>query len=117
MFRIWCRSKISKATITGVELEYEGSITIPSDLIEAADMLPGERVQIVNMNNGERLDTYIIAGECGSGEILLNGPAARRGMSGDRIMVLAYSIGSDDEVKPPKMLKLDGDNRIVSGNT
>ncbi|MCD6501750.1 aspartate 1-decarboxylase [bacterium] len=116
MFRIWCRSKISNAKLTGVELEYEGSITIPPELIEAADILPGERVQVVNMNNGDRLETYVIEGKRGSGGILLNGPAARRGMPGDRVMILAYAIGSDDEVAPPKLLRLDEKNRIASGD-
>ena len=113
MFRIWCRSKISKARLTGVELDYEGSIEIPRDLIQAADILPGERVQVVNMNNGDRLETYVIGGEAGSGKILLNGPAARRGMPGDVIMILAYAVGSDDEVAPPRLIRLDENNRIV----
>lgn len=110
MQRIFCRSKISKATITGLELEYEGSITLPSELLAAADMLPGERVQVVNLNNGERLETYVIEGE-NNGEVLLNGPAARRGYPGDRIMILAYSIGSDSEVGPPRVVEVDSSNR------
>ncbi|MCK5833046.1 aspartate 1-decarboxylase [bacterium] len=111
MFRIWCRSKISNAKLTGVELEYEGSITLPPELIKAADMLPGERVQVVNMNNGDRLETYIIEGSPGSDDILLNGPAARRGMPGDRVMILSYAIGVDNEVGPPKVLFLNGHNK------
>ncbi|HHS50383.1 MAG TPA: aspartate 1-decarboxylase [candidate division Zixibacteria bacterium] len=113
MFRIWCRSKISKARLTGVELDYEGSIEIPSDLLEAADILPGERVQVVNMNNGDRLETYVIEGKAGSGHVMLNGPAARRGMVGDVVMILAYAIGSDDEIAPPRLVLLDEKNRIV----
>jgi len=117
MLRIWCRTKISKATITGVYLEYEGSITLPSELMHAADILPGEKVQVVNMNNGERLETYVIEGKKGSGEVQLNGPAARRGMPGDIIMVLVYSIGETSEVGPPRVVTVDSDNRILEGGS
>ena len=111
MFRIWCRSKISKARITGLELDYEGSITLSTELIEAADILPGERVQVVNLNNGNRLDTYVIEGPPGSNEVLLNGPAARKGMVGDLIMVLAYAAGEPEEIKPPIVVHVDENNR------
>ncbi len=113
MFRIWCRSKISQARLTGVELEYEGSITLPPELVKAADILPGERVQVVNMNNGERLETYVIVGPAGSKDLMLNGPAARKGLPGDRIMILAYAVGSDDEVHPPMVVRLDENNEII----
>ncbi len=114
MLRMWCRAKISKATLTGLELDYEGSITLPAELMEAADILDGEKVQVVNMNNGDRLETYVIKGE-NDGQILLNGPAARRGMPGDVIMIIAYAIGETSEVKPPHVVRVDSDNRPVKG--
>ena len=114
MFRIWCKSKISKATITGVELDYEGSITLSPELMTVADILPGERVQVVNLNNGERLETYVIKGKAGSGEIILNGPAARRGMVGDRVMILSYAVGDTSEVGPPKMVRVNEENRPIT---
>ncbi|NNJ70299.1 MAG: aspartate 1-decarboxylase, partial [Kiritimatiellales bacterium] len=83
MQRIMKKSKIHTATITGLELYYEGSITIDRDLMDLADMLPGEQVQVVNLNNGERFVTYTISGERGSGVIELNGPAARLAATGD----------------------------------
>ncbi|RKZ31861.1 aspartate 1-decarboxylase [bacterium] len=113
MFRIWCRTKISNATITGLELDYEGSITLPPELMEAADIKAGEKVQVVNLNNGERLETYVIEGAPETGEILLNGPAARKGMPGDKIMVLSYAIGETSEVGPPKVVFVDDNNRLV----
>ncbi len=112
MLRIWCRAKISKATITGLELDYEGSITLPPELMSAADILEGERVQVVNMNNGDRLETYVIKGE-NDGRILLNGPAARRGMQGDRVMILSYAISERNEVKAPILVKVDANNKIT----
>jgi len=115
MQRIWCRSKISNAILTGVELEYEGSITLPTEIIRAADILPGERVQVVNANNGVRLETYVIEGKK-TGEILLNGPAARKGMSGDKVMILAYAIGEAKEIGSPAVLKLGPGNRVIGGN-
>ena len=81
------KSKIHRVTVTGADLNYIGSITIDEDLMDAANLVEGERVYIVNINNGERLDTYIIRGERGSGEINLNGPAARRVAVGDVIII------------------------------
>ena len=86
------RSKIHRATITQAELEYEGSITIDQTLIEAAGMLPYEQVMISNLNNGERFETYIIAGKRGSGIVCLNGPTARKGMVGDRVIIFCYEL-------------------------
>lgn len=113
MLRIWCRAKISKATITGLELDYEGSITLPPELMKAADILDGEKVQVVNMNNGDRLETYVIKGK-NDGQILLNGPAARRGMPGDRVMIISYAIGEPSEVGPPKVVRVDEENNLVA---
>tara|TARA_B110000261_G_scaffold71589_1_gene83443 strand:- start:284 stop:634 length:351 start_codon:yes stop_codon:yes gene_type:complete len=84
------KSKIHRVTVTGADLNYIGSITIDSALIEAANLVPGEKVQIVNINNGERLETYVIEGEKNSGEITLNGPAARKVQKGDVIIIISY---------------------------
>tara|TARA_B100000767_G_scaffold275174_1_gene310821 strand:- start:5312 stop:5662 length:351 start_codon:yes stop_codon:yes gene_type:complete len=84
------KSKIHRVTVTGADLNYIGSITIDSALIEAANLVPGEKVQIVNINNGERLETYVIVGEKNSGEITLNGPAARKVQKGDVIIIISY---------------------------
>ena len=92
------KSKIHRATVTQAELHYEGSITIDKALIKAANMVVGERVQIVNVNNGERLETYIIEGEENSGVICLNGPAARRVSVGDTIIIISYAWISQEDV-------------------
>ena len=84
------KSKIHRVKVTGADLNYIGSITIDSALIEAANLVPGEKVQIVNINNGERLETYVIEGEKNSGEITLNGPAARKVQKGDVIIIISY---------------------------
>ena len=97
MQRIMCRAKIHGAVVTQTELQYEGSITIDRDLLEAADILPSERVQVVNLSNGKRFETYVIAAPSGSGIICLNGPAARLGAVGDPIHILSYVL-VDDEV-------------------
>ena len=100
------KSKIHRIRVTDAELNYIGSITLDADLIEAAGIIVGERVQIVNINNGERFETYVIKGERGSGEVCLNGPAARRVSKGDLIIVIAYGFMSIDEAKDfqPKMV-------------
>ena len=85
------KSKIHRVKVTGAELNYIGSITIDADLVEAADMIEGEKVQIVNVNNGERIETYIIKGKRGSGEITLNGPAARKVQKGDIVIIISYT--------------------------
>lgn len=92
-------SKIHRVTVTQAELHYIGSITIDENLVEAANMVEGQKVQIVNLNNGERLETYIILGERGSGTICLNGPAARRTAVGDTIIIIAYAQMSVEEAK------------------
>ncbi|MCC8037686.1 MAG: aspartate 1-decarboxylase [Bacteroidales bacterium] len=91
------KSKIHRVTVTQACLEYIGSITIDSDLIEAAGILPGERVFIVDNNNGERFDTYVIPGERGSGVICVNGAAARRVQPGDVIIIMAYALMTPEE--------------------
>ena len=91
--------KIHRATVTEANLEYVGSITIDEDLLEASGILPGERVQIVNNNNGARLETYTIPGERGSGVICLNGAAARAGQKGDAVIIMAYASVTPEEIE------------------
>jgi aspartate 1-decarboxylase len=91
IYREMCKSKIHGATVTQAELYYEGSITIDESLLEIADILPFEKVQVVNLNNGARFETYAIPGERNSGVICLNGPAARLGAVGDQIIIISYA--------------------------
>lgn len=93
------KSKIHRVKVTQADLNYIGSITIDPDLMEAANMIEGEKVQIVNVNNGERLETYIITGKRGSGEICMNGPAARRVAVGDIIIIITYAMMDFEEAK------------------
>ena len=93
------KSKIHRVTVTGADLNYIGSITIDKDLMDAANLIAGEKVQIVNINNGERLETYVIEGERKSGEITLNGPAARKVQKGDVIIVISYCTLAIEEAK------------------
>lgn len=93
------KSKIHRVTVTESNLNYIGSITIDEDLIEAANLLPFEKVQVVNINNGERFDTYVIVGERGSGEICLNGPAARKVAIGDIVIIISYATMDFEEAR------------------
>jgi aspartate 1-decarboxylase len=93
------KSKIHRAIITEANLNYVGSITIDEDLIEAANMIENEKVQVVNVNNGERLETYVIRGKRGSGICCLNGPAARKGMVGDFVVIISYASMDFNEAK------------------
>ncbi len=93
------KSKIHRATVTEANLNYVGSITIDENLLDAADLIPGERVQIVNNNNGERLETYIIKGERGSGVICLNGAAARKVEVGDVVIIISYAWMTQEEAR------------------
>ncbi len=93
------KSKIHRVTITGSELNYIGSITIDEDLMDAANLIEGEKVHIVNINNGERLITYVIKGERKKGEIILNGPAARKVVKGDVIIIISYAAMDPEEAK------------------
>lgn len=107
--------KIHRATVTEANLEYVGSITIDEELLEASGILPGERVQIVNNNNGARLETYTIPGERGSGVICLNGAAARCAMKGDIVIIIAYAQMDENEARElkPKVVLVDENNHIV----
>ena len=100
------KSKISYAKITATHLYYVGSITIDSDIMAKAHLREFEQVQVVNLNNGERLMTYVIEGEGGSGIIALNGPAARKGMIGDELFILSYAIIDDTELCQPYLINL-----------
>lgn len=93
------KSKIHRAVITEANLNYVGSITIDEDLLEAGNMIENEKVQVVNVNNGERLETYIIKGKRGSGICCLNGPAARKGMVGDVVVIISYATMDFEEAK------------------
>lgn len=108
------KSKIGRATITQAELHYEGSITVDSDMLEAAGIIAGEKVEVLNINNGSRIETYVIVGKKGSGVVCLNGPAARSGMVGDQVVILSYTFLEPSEVKGfrAKIVKVDEKNRI-----
>lgn len=114
MKRCLLKSKIHMATVTQSELEYEGSITIDEELIEKAGILEYEQVMVSNLNNGERFETYVIKGKPGSGEICLNGPTARKGVAGDKIIIFSYGYFDDNQIRAnkPVMLYLDKDNKI-----
>ncbi|MBC8274719.1 MAG: aspartate 1-decarboxylase [Chloroflexi bacterium] len=109
------KSKIHRARVTRCNVDYEGSITIDKDLIEAADLLTYEKVDVLNINNGARFHTYVIEGERGSGEICLNGAAARLVAKGDIVIILSYHAVTDDEAvtATPRLVYVDSENRIV----
>jgi aspartate 1-decarboxylase len=108
------KSKIHRATVTEADLNYEGSITLDGDLMDAAEILPHEQVQILNVNNGERFDTYAIRGARGSGVVCLNGPAARLAHVGDTVIILTYAVMEREELlrHVPTVVNVDGQNRI-----
>ncbi len=114
MIRYLLKSKLHQAKVTQAELYYEGSITIDQDLMDAADFLEYEKVSVVNINNGERFDTYVIKGERGSGVICLNGAAARKAAVDDRIIIMSYCSLETSELKDhkPIILVLDDNNKI-----
>ncbi len=115
MTREMFKSKIHRATVTMAELYYEGSITIDKELLSTADILPFEKVQVVNVNNGSRLETYALEGPAGSGMICLNGPAARLGAVGDEVIIITYAKMSDDEAKghKPRIILVDKQNKVT----
>ena len=110
------KSKIHRAVVTQAELNYVGSITIDESLMEAAGIYEYEKVQIADVDNGARFETYVIAGEAGSGIICLNGAAARMVSAGDKVIIMSYAQMSPEEIKehPPKVDFVDGENRITS---
>ena len=113
--RMMLRSKIHRARITEANVDYEGSITIDKLLMEAADILPYEQVDVVNINNGARFSTYVIEGDRGSGKICLNGAAARQAAKDDIVIILAYHAVSEDEAgnSTPKLVYVNKENRIT----
>ncbi|MDM5229420.1 aspartate 1-decarboxylase [Cytobacillus sp. NJ13] len=115
MFRTMMNGKIHRATVTEANLNYVGSITIDTDIIEAVGMAPNEKVQIVNNNNGARFETYIIPGERGSGVICVNGAAARLVQEGDIVIIISYALVPDEKVPyhEPKVAIMDSSNRIT----
>jgi aspartate 1-decarboxylase len=108
------KSKIFYATITDAQLYYRGSITIDEKIMIAANIHEHEKVEVLNLNNGNRLQTYVIKGKTGSGTICLNGPAARMGVKGDKIIILSYALYTEDEIKKlkSKVVELNEKNRI-----
>ena len=114
MFRTMLKSKIHRAFLTGTELHYEGSIAVDKNLLDAANMIAGEQVQVLNVSNGSRLVTYIIEAEAGSGTMMLNGPAARLGVPGDQIIILTYAMMPDDEANAwePIVVHVNDKNEI-----
>lgn len=113
--RTMLKSKIHRATVTGADVNYEGSITLDPVLMDAADILPFEQVHVVDVNNGARLVTYAIEGGPGSGDVVLNGAAARLVNTGDIVIVISYRDVPEDELSgyEPKLVYVDGDNHVV----
>ncbi len=109
-----CKSKIHRATVTQAELYYEGSLTVDTELLKASGILPYEKVQVVNVNNGERFETYTIPGKAKSGIICLNGPAARLGTVGDEVVIISYAEFDEAEAKhyEPTVVLVDKNNKI-----
>ena len=116
MYRVMLKSKLHRAVVTGTALHYEGSIAIDLALMEAADILPNERVDVYNIHTGARFSTYAIPARRGSGIVSLNGAAARLGAAGDRIIIAAYAWVSEDEARAirPRIIRLDDNNRPQS---
>jgi aspartate 1-decarboxylase len=115
MFRTMMKGKIHRATVTEANLNYVGSITIDEELMELADILPNERVQVVNNYNGARLETYAIPGPRGSGVICLNGAAARLVQPGDVVIIISYALMSEEEARThkPKVVHVGPDNQVL----
>lgn len=115
MYLTMFKAKLHRATVTAANIDYVGSITIDKDLMEKAGILRGEKVQVVNLNNGERLETYTIEGDAGSGEICLNGAAARLVQPKDKVIIIAYAMMTEAEARSfqPNVLILDEHNKII----
>ena len=115
MQRHLMKSKIHRATVTSADLHYEGSLTVDEDLLDAADLLTYEEIQVVNVNNGNRFSTYVIPGPRGSGVIQLNGAAARLGLPGDLVILISYGVYTEAEAErhTPRVVFLDERNRMV----
>ena len=116
MLRTMLKSKIHRATVTEANLYYEGSITIDADLIRAADILEYEKVEVLNLNSGQRIETYVIKGKSGSGVVCLNGAAARGACPGDQVIIVSYVLLEDKQANKikPKIIKVNARNQIKS---
>lgn len=115
MLRTVLKSKIQKAVVIEANLEYNGSITIDSEILDAADIISNEKVQVVNLNNGSRIETYVIPGPKGSGIIAMNGGAARHAVAGDRLLIMSYVLieTKDSLGHKPKIIYVDENNKII----
>jgi aspartate 1-decarboxylase len=115
MQRQMLKSKVHRARVTQADLNYEGSLTLDRDLMRAADLLPYEKIHVLNVNNGERFETYVIEGEAGSGTVCLNGAAARKGAAGDLVILVSYALCEEEEARrmKPDLVFVDRDNHIV----
>ena len=115
MYRTLMRAKVHGATLTDANLNYVGSLTLDAGIMEQLDMLPNEQVQVLNLNNGSRLMTYLFAGERGSGVVALNGAAARLGHPGDKVLIVTYAMMSEEQAREfrPKVALVDEHNRVV----
>jgi aspartate 1-decarboxylase len=109
--RTICKSKIHRATVTDTDINYVGSITIDAELLTLSDIVPGERVSVWNIANGERFETYAVTAPAGSGQIVVNGAAARLCQKGDIVIIVAFAV--TDEMVRPKMIQVDGANKFV----
>jgi aspartate 1-decarboxylase len=115
VFRTMMKAKIHRATVTEANLNYVGSVTIDKEIMDAVDILPNEKVQIVNNNNGARLETYVIEGEPGSGVICLNGAAARLVQPGDTVIIISYAMMTDEEARSHKpRIAIMGENNKIA---
>lgn len=116
MFRTMLKSKIHRATVTHADLHYVGSVTVDENLLDAADIIPGEQVAIVDVTNGARLETYVIPGERGSGVLGINGAAAHLVHPGDLVILISYGLMDETEAKSylPKVVHVDAGNRLIS---
>ncbi|HIE12120.1 MAG TPA: aspartate 1-decarboxylase [Desulfotomaculum sp.] len=116
MLLVMLRSKIHRAKVTEINLDYNGSITLDEALMSAADIIPGERVQVVNLNNGARFETYVISGPSGSGTVSLNGGAARLAQPGDKVIVMAFALVPHGEAHgfQPRIVLVDDENKVVA---
>lgn len=117
MRRTLLKSKLHGATLTGTDLHYEGSIALDRELMEAVDLVPSERVQVLSVATGDRFETYVIEAPAGSGEVRLNGPAARLGQPGDRVIVASYAQYEEEELEDhrPVVVRVDEENRPLGG--
>ena len=115
MQRQMLHGKIHRATVTDAHVDYQGSITIDSDLLKAADILPGEKVLVTNLANGARIETYTLVGKPGGGEICLNGGAALHGKKGDIVIIMTFAVLNEDEIKNHKqrIVHVDSKNKII----